>query len=90
MSINVNDIVVEPSVYTTSRTIVSFSVSVMSLELFTSVALSVDTFDANRLVVSSHNIVLAGDDYLAWNNNDQYIIDYVANRLGFTVPPGSA
>jgi hypothetical protein len=90
MSINPSDVIIEPSIYTTSRTIVSFSVSVSSLELFTSVTLSVVTFDAARSVVNSQTMKLSGDDYLAWNNNDQYIINYVANKLGFTLAPTTA
>lgn len=85
MDMDTNMVVIEPSVYTTSRTIVSFTVSVIDLQLFNSVTLSVTTFDSQRLVVNSTNIVLSGSDYLAWNNDDQYIINYVAEKLGFTV-----
>lgn len=39
----------------------------------------------NQLRVSRMEI--SGDDYQQWNDNDDYIFDFVANKLGVTVLP---
>ena len=79
------DINIVPVDYTTTRVVTSFTVNVVALELFNSVTLSVITLDANRGIVDTHSYKLSGAEYLAWNNDDQYIIDYVANKLGFSI-----
>lgn len=76
---------VEPFVKTTSRTIVRFSVECKRVNLFNDATLVVDSFDENQNVVDRTYITLTSEQYLAWNNDDSYIINLVASTLGYTV-----
>jgi excinuclease ABC subunit A len=46
-------------------------------------------FDENNNLVSTDKVVLSEDEYLSWQNNDQYIINLVATKLGFVLVPSS-
>ena len=80
MSINVS-----PFVVTTSRTVVSFSVSCQSVNLFNNAVLRVDSYDADNNIVDRQTITLTNEQYLAWNNDDSYIINLVATLLGYVI-----
>ncbi len=70
---------------TETKTVKYFKIYIVGLELFKSVTLSVSLFDANGAVVGNRNYVVADAEYLAWNNDDQYLVNYVAQKLGFTL-----
>ena len=76
-----NNIIDPPIPKTKNYNIASFSVSVINLILFTSVSLSVIFFGDDKAVVDTKLITLKDDDYVKWNNDDQYIIDYVKNYI---------
>jgi hypothetical protein len=76
---------VQPYDIVNTTTVNSFNVSVMSLDLFNSVTLTVDLFDASGNRVSAQRIILSGDDYIAWGSDDNYINRYVATQLGATI-----
>ena len=78
-----------PSQKVTTYDITSFYVQVRTLELFKSVTLLVIMKDSSGQPRDSQIITLEGQDYLAWNNNDQYIIDKVAEIFGFTLKPAT-
>ena len=80
MSRNIN-----PFVVTTSRTVVSFSVSCQSVNLFNNAVLRVDSYDADNNIVDRQTITLTNEQYLAWNNDDSYIINLVATLLGYVI-----
>jgi hypothetical protein len=80
---------VQASTVTSVKTITSFSVRVQPLELFKSVSIIAILFDSDGSVVDTKFMTLEGDDYLGWNNDDQYIINYVANKLNLTVQTSS-
>lgn len=56
---------------------------IINLELFKSV--DVDVHFYNELdgigVIDVKSLKLEGDDYLAWSNDDSYIVTYVVNKL---------
>ena len=76
-----NTILDPPIIKTTTVKITSISVSVISLELFKSATLSVMFYSDNGSVVDSKIIILKGDDYMLWKDDDQYIIDYVIQNI---------
>lgn len=78
---------IQPSTITTTQTITSFTVNCTSLSLFASATFSVLLFDENSSLVSTDKIVLSQEEYLAWQNNDEYIIQLVATKLGFVLVP---
>uniref|UniRef100_A0A6C0DX03 Uncharacterized protein n=1 Tax=viral metagenome TaxID=1070528 RepID=A0A6C0DX03_9ZZZZ len=42
-------------------------------------------FDKNENVLSGTKVILAGEDYHAWGNDDNYVIQYICNALGLTI-----
>ncbi len=80
---------IEPSEQTVTNIITSFSVSVTGVTLFVSANITVNLYNADPLLVKTEYFTLTGDDYNNWANDDDYIIQYVANKYGFviTTPP---
>jgi hypothetical protein len=76
---------IQPSVFTTSRTIVSFSVVCDNIKLFDNATFRVDSFDADNNVVNRQYLTMTNAQYLAWQNDDSYVINYVATTLGYTI-----
>ena len=77
--------VIEPFTKTTTKIITSFTVSCRTLNLFDNASFVVDSFDENNLLVVRDLITLTTEQYLEWNNNDEYIIKLVAKELGYTL-----
>jgi hypothetical protein len=67
------------------KTVKYFKVYVVGLDLFNSVTLSVSLYDENSSTVGNRTFMIEGAEYLSWNNDDQYLIDLVAQKLGFTL-----
>ena len=78
---------IEPKTVTTTQTITSFQVKCSALTLFESATFSVFCFDENNTMVSTDKIILSQEEYLTWQNNDEYIIQLVATKLGFVLAP---
>jgi len=78
---------IQPSVFTTSRTIVSFSVTCENVKLFQDATFRVDSLDAEGNVVNRKYLTMSKEQYLAWNNDDSYVINFVATTLGYTISP---
>lgn len=81
---NSNLISITPFTETTTRTITQFKIRVSDVVLFTSVSLNVECYDADNNFVCVKNVVLENLEYLAWGNNDTYLIETVKTKLGFT------
>jgi hypothetical protein len=77
--------VIQTATITETKTVKSFKLQVSGLELFQSVSVTAILFDETKNYAGVRNFVIAGDEYLAWNNNDQYLVDLVAAKLGFTL-----
>ena len=76
---------IQPSVFTTSRTIVSFSVTCDTIQLFKNASFRVDSFDADGNVVNRQYLTMTSEQYLSWQNDDSYVINFVATTLGYTL-----
>jgi hypothetical protein len=52
------------------------------------------TFDVflthNGQQMYSKQIIMSGDDYKNWGNDDEYVQQFVAKQLGFTIDPKPA
>lgn len=81
---------IEPSTQTVTNIITSFIVTVTNVQLFTSAILSVDLLNDEPKLINTVSLVLAGEDYNNWANNDDYIINYVATQLGFVLIPNNS
>jgi len=76
---------IKPFVITTTQTVTSFTVSCRTLVLFTNATFTVDSFDINNNLVSRQVIPITTEQYLEWNNNDEFIIDLMATICGYTL-----
>ena len=76
---------VEPYIITTTQTVTSFTVSCRTLNLFVNATFTVDSFDVNNNLISRQVIPITNQQYLEWNNNDEYIINLMATILGYTL-----
>ena len=69
----------------TTLTIHSFTLDRIEVDLFNSARIRVNLMDQNNNRIDCTFVTLTGEDYANWGNRDEYIINYVANKLGFTV-----
>ena len=76
---------IDPSVVTTTQTITSFTVTCRELNLFVNAAFFVDTFDIDNNLIKRNMVDLTTEEYLAWNNNDTYIVNLMATKMGFII-----
>jgi hypothetical protein len=73
--------------YTIQNVVTSFSVVCAYLDLFNNATFTVRSCDINGNVVKSDNIEITSEEYLQWNNNDEYIIQLMATKLGYILQP---
>jgi len=72
---------------TTTKTVVRFAMDIIELILNTSATFRVITYDIDGASIDTQFVVLDGTAYSNWGNNDEYVVQYVANKLGFTLVP---
>ena len=63
----------------------SFRVDGLLMNLFVGVNITVSIFDNTDKLIDTRSVYLSGEDYSNWNNDDQYIVNKVAEKLGFTI-----
>jgi len=80
-----NTIAIQGYQQVVTNTITNFSVVVRDVILNTRATLVVQCYDASGKVIETKTMVLTGADYQNWGADDQYIINYVAIQLGFTI-----
>ncbi len=68
-------------------TISSIRVGCQTINLFQNATFIVDLFNAEGVRVDRQIITITNEEYLAWNNNDEYIMNLVATKLGFVLQP---
>ena len=78
---------IQPFVITTTNTAVSFTVTCQQLSLFNNAMFKVDSFDADGNIANRQFVSLTNEQYLSWNNDDEYIVNLVANQLGYIIEP---
>ena len=74
---------VQDSIYTKIMIINNIKIRTNRLSLFNSISLGVSLFADNALV-ENKTIDVTGEDYNNWGNDDQYIVNFVLNKLGLT------
>jgi hypothetical protein len=74
---------VQDSIYTKIMIINNIKIRTNRLSLFNSISLGVSLFADNSLV-ENKTIDVTGEDYNNWGNDDQYIVNFVLNKLGLT------
>jgi len=86
---NNNSINIVPQAQTTVKTISSFSIDVINIKLFQSAILNVILYDENKNYISSQSVEINGDDYKKWGNDDSYISNFIAQKLGLQLLPST-
>lgn len=76
---------IQPYDQVTVKVIYGFDVEVVNVVLNTSARLAVRLYDQNNMVINVQMMDLTGTDYTNWGSNDDYIITYVAQKLGFVI-----
>lgn len=60
----------------------SFSVKIVDFVFNKGVVLLVTFYDATGVIHDTQYLELSGDEYNAWSNDDNYVIDYVCQKYG--------
>jgi hypothetical protein len=76
-----------PIIPVSKGVITSFRPICQNVTLFTNASFIVLLFDADGVELGRQTVDLSTEEYLAWNNNDDYILNLIATRLGFTLAP---
>lgn len=76
---------IQPYDQITVKVIYGFDVEVNTVVLNTSARLSVRLYDQNNTIVNVQTMELTGEDYSNWGTDDNYIINYVVQKLGFVI-----
>ncbi len=76
------DIAVQPFNITDVKTVTNFRIQVQDLELFHSVNVRVELLDVAGHIASVKYLLIDGQDYKNWNNDDLYIVQKGAEKFG--------
>jgi hypothetical protein len=79
-----------PTVSTTTNIIVRFEAFINDLILNTSASFKVWLYDIHDKLIDVKIVSMVGEDYTKWGNDDEYVLQFIATQLGFTlikVPP---
>lgn len=74
---------IQPYTEKTNKVIASFSVKILEIELHTKAILLVCLYDTNKNFVECRKIIMQGNDYNNWGQDDNYINNFVARTLGY-------
>ena len=66
---------------TTTKTVNGFVINQVNLTPFTSSVIVISLYDSSNNFITTTSINLTGADYTNWGNNDQYLINYIENKI---------
>jgi hypothetical protein len=71
-----------PPVEQVIKTVIfSFKIENVSVNLFTSANISVSYLDDRGLCVGGNVFLMEGEDYALWNNDDEYLVEWVTIQV---------
>lgn len=71
-----------PPVEQIVKTIITgFQIENVSVNLFTSANISVSYLDERGLCVGGNIFLMEGEDYALWNNDDEYLVEWVTLQI---------
>jgi hypothetical protein len=76
-----------PIVPVAKDVVTSFKIFCQNISLFVDASFLVVLYDVNNIEVGRKIINLTNEEYLEWKNDDNYIINLITTRLGFTLAP---
>ena len=78
----INEVInIEDKQIVKTSNIKSIEVKIYKILLFTSVSVIVYMKDISNRLIDVRNLTLEGQDYINWGNDDNYIINYVLEKL---------
>jgi hypothetical protein len=80
---NQNNQNIQPATQTTTVIITSFRVDLRDLILSVSATFRVTLCNSDGVPLTNLILLMEGDDYTRWNNDDTYVYQFVADKLGF-------
>jgi hypothetical protein len=69
----------------TTQTITNFKIKIIDITWNTSAVFRVISLDSSNNVVKNDTVVVEGNSYQGWLNDDNYITHYIANELGYNL-----
>ena len=76
-----------PKDVTTTDTVSKMNINVMRVELFTSAVIYVTVSAADGKQIKSECMELTGANYLDWANDDKYLYNFAAQKMGYNLKP---
>ena len=67
-----------------TKTLDKVIITLSNLEFNVSATFQADSFEDNGALFKRDVVVMAGEDYNRWLNNDEYAIEFVLTKLGYT------
>ncbi len=77
-------IYIEPKPIVTTTNIVGFKIDSIYVDIFNYASVRVVIYQSSNSVNRIETINLTKEEYSNWANDDNYIVDIVCNKLGFT------
>lgn len=91
-----SEILVNPSIKIVEKLVDRVIISVVTITLGVSCVVRAELYNENNNYPEMiETYLLIGDEYLAWSNDDNYIVEYVLNKLNLNkresleVPPNT-
>lgn len=82
-----NKINIQPKEIAVINTITKITIQITNIIINKSVVLLVSFYDDKDKYISTLNLNLEGEDYSNWGNDDNYLINYVSNKLNIQPIP---
>lgn len=70
---------------TITKTITRFFLDIIELTFNTSARFRVSQYDVNDNLIDAINVTIEGEEYTNWRNDDNYIINLIAQKMGFII-----
>ena len=67
-----------------TQTITQFRYNVMEFEFGVQIRFNVILSDSKGMPIDIKQVIMSGDNYNNWSNDDQYAIDFICSSLGLT------
>ena len=69
--------------FAVSKDVVKVKIYVSYIEFNTKAVFAVDSYLATGGIFKHDDVVMEGEDYNMWNNDDNYAINFVLGKLGY-------
>jgi hypothetical protein len=64
-----------------TQTVAAFTITSVYVNPFNSAVVSARMFDENNNPLAGNCFLMEGEDYNQWNNDDNYLVTFVANQI---------